>query len=147
MTTSVEITDEDIARALDSAEVSNLSVVQRLGCGYMRVREVRARLGLPAYRRGRRVSEATWEEALAARILVGDDGHAHWAGAEHHKTPVLNWRRRTETAYRAVFRQHFGREPEGNVGPWCEREHCVAGVHLEDRVMREERRRRETGGA
>lgn len=138
MTTSVEITDDEIARALDSARVSNLSVARDLGCAYTRVREVRERLGLPPFKRGRAVDYPTWEEAVNARI-VADGEHAHWTGIAHHGTPTVNWRQRTETAYRAIFRLHHGREPVGNVRPGCEYPRCVLADHLEDRPMRHAR--------
>jgi len=150
MTTAVaEVTDEQIARRLTSPEVSNLSVSKALGVSWGRVDEVRQRLGLETYQRGRRVPEASVEEAVARRVKPVDGGHAEWTGGRHpNGTPVLSWRSQAETAYRAVFRIHHGREPEGNITHTrtCEREHCVAGGHLEDRVLRAQRPARENGG-
>jgi hypothetical protein len=150
MTAGTEITDAEIAAQLDSAEVSTLSVARRLGVPHRRVAQVRERIKLPVYRRGRRVEEPTWEQALAARIVAEDDGHARWTGATHKRgTPVLNWGGSTWTAYRAVFARHYGREPVGNItpAPGCDRFRCVAGAHLEDRVIREQRRADQGGGA
>jgi hypothetical protein len=150
MTTIAEVTDEQIARHLTSPEVSNLSVARALGVPWGRVDEVRQRLGLETYKRGRRVPERSVEEAVARRVKPVDDGHAEWTGGRHPSgTPVLSWRSHAETAYRAVFRMHYKREPQGNIRhvPSCGREHCVAGAHLEDRVLRARRQARENGGA
>ncbi|WP_233646750.1 hypothetical protein [Streptomyces sp. BSE6.1] len=141
MTTSPEITEAEIAQALDES-VSNLSVARGLGIPYTRVRDVRQRLGLAPYQRGRVVEYETWEDAVRGRI-VADGDHAHWSGIAHHGTPIVNWRYRSDTAYRAIFRLHYGRAPEGNVRPWCTYPRCVLGGHLEDRPMRHERLKRE----
>ncbi|CAL9433147.1 hypothetical protein SUDANB21_02092 [Streptomyces sp. enrichment culture] len=141
------VTDQEIARHLTSAEVSNRSVAQKLGVSWSRVDEVRQRLQLATYRRGRRVPEQSWEEAVRKRLKARDDGHAEWTGSRHPLgTPLLSWQGRSETAYRAVFRLHHGRVPVGNIRhvPDCDVEHCVAGEHLEDRAMRDARR---AGGA
>ncbi|WP_405893833.1 hypothetical protein OG272_16195 [Streptomyces sp. NBC_00104] len=148
MTTSTEVTDVEIARQLASADVSNLSVAKRLGVPWGRVDEVRQRKGLETFQRGRRAVEASWEEAVSRRVKPVEDGHAEWTGQTYPRgTPMLSWRGRAETAYRAVFRIRHGREPQGNIthAPSCVREFCVAGEHLEDRVLREERRCREGG--
>ncbi|MBT3164035.1 hypothetical protein HTV80_13035 [Streptomyces sp. Vc74B-19] len=145
--TDPTVTDQEIARHLTSAEVSNRSVAQKLGVSWGRVDEVRQRLQLPTYRRGRRVPERSWEEAVRNRIKTVAGGHAEWTGSRHPLgTPLLSWQGRAETAYRAVFRLHYGRVPVGNIKhvPDCDVEHCVAGEHLEDRVMRDARR---AGGA
>ncbi|EMF31093.1 hypothetical protein H114_00652 [Streptomyces gancidicus BKS 13-15] len=137
------VTDQEIARRLTSPEVSNLSVARDLGVSWGRVEEVRRQLELPTYRRGRRVPESTWQEAVQRRVKETSDGHAEWTGNRHpNGTPLLSWRGRTQTAYRVVFRLHHAREPEGNIThvPDCQVEHCVAGGHLEDRRMRDRRR-------
>jgi hypothetical protein len=43
------------------------------------------------------------------------------------------------SAYRAAFRLHHGREPEGTVTSACDELLCVSGTHVEDRPMREQR--------
>ncbi|MGA5599553.1 hypothetical protein ACPCUF_00705 [Streptomyces griseoincarnatus] len=137
------VTDQEIARHLTSAEVSNRSVAQKLGVSWGRVDEVRQRLQLATFRRGRRVPEQSWEEAVRKRLKKRDGGHAEWTGSRHPLgTPLLSWQGRSHTAYRAVFRLHYGRDPEGNIKhvPDCDVEHCVAGEHLEDRAMRDARR-------
>ncbi|PWI09747.1 hypothetical protein DIZ27_14520 [Streptomyces sp. NWU339] len=141
--TSTEVTNEQIVRHLTSSEVSNLSVAQALGVPWGRVNEVRQQLGLETYQRGRRVPEKSWEEAVRRRVKPVSGGHAVWTGNRHpNGTPVLSWRGRAQTAYRAVFRMHYGREPEGKVSHSvkCKAEYCVAGWHLEDRVIRARRR-------
>ncbi|GGZ72875.1 hypothetical protein ACFOOM_01250 [Streptomyces echinoruber] len=147
--TVAEVTDQEIARRLTSAEVSNLSVARALGVPWGRVDEVRRRLGLATYRRGRRVPETTWQEAVRRRVREVPGGHADWTGSYHpNGTPILSWRGRAQTAYQAVFRLHYRRPPQDNIShsPECDRERCVAGEHLEDRVLREQRRSREAGG-
>ncbi|MEU8870506.1 hypothetical protein AB0D24_04935 [Streptomyces javensis] len=140
------ISASEIAAALDGAEVSNLAVARRLGVGAERVRSARAKAVLPVYRRGRRPAHATWAEAFAARTVAVEGGHLHWTGARSpHGTPVLHLGMETRTAYRYQFRVVHGREPVGNVAPGCGYDGCVAGAHLEDRLMREARRRTEAG--
>ncbi|MDN3056913.1 hypothetical protein PH213_20630 [Streptomyces sp. SRF1] len=142
------ITAVEIAAALDDAEVSNLAVARRLGVGAERVRSARAKAGVPAYRRGRRRVYATWAEAFAARTVAVEGGHLHWTGARSpHGTPVLHLGLETRTAYRHAFRAEYGRDPVGNVAPapGCGYGGCVAGAHLEDRLMREARRRTGAG--
>jgi hypothetical protein len=143
-----ETTGDQIARHLTSEDVSNLSVAQTLGVSTRQVAAVRKALGLATYRRGRRVPEATIEEAIARRVRPIDSGHAEWTGnVQANRSPMLFWRGMGQTAYRAVFRLHYGREPDGNISHTCDRERCVAAAHLEDRVLRAERRAAETGGA
>ncbi|WP_433916898.1 helix-turn-helix domain-containing protein [Streptomyces sp. NBC_01744] len=133
------ISADEIAAALDGT-VSNLAVARELGVAPERVRRVRAKEGVPVYPRGRRGSGESWAEAFAARTLAVDGGHLDWTGSvSEHGTPVLRVRRETETAYRYAFRVHHGREAQGNSGPVCGFPRCVAGAHLEDRVLREER--------
>lgn len=147
-TATAEVTDEEIAKRLTSPEVSNRSVAQELGVSWGRVDLVRQQLGIETYQRGRRVPEATWEEAVVRRVKDVDDGHAEWTGGRNPTgVPVLSWRGIAETAYRAVFRMHHERDPEGNITHTCDRGHCVAGGHLADRVLRAERRAGGDGGA
>jgi hypothetical protein len=141
VTTAAQVTDEEITRQL-GPDVSTLSVAQRFGVSWGRVDRLRAAAGIPAYERGRRADESTWREAIAVRVKPVEDGHAEWTGSRYPSgVPVLYWRSRVTTAYRAVFREHYHREPEGNVShsPDCGREFCVAGPHLEDRRMRQAR--------
>ncbi|WP_371799117.1 hypothetical protein OG963_14950 [Streptomyces sp. NBC_01707] len=133
------ISADEIAAALDGT-VSNLAVARELGVAPERVRRVRAKEGVPVYPRGRRGSGDSWAEAFAARTLAVDDGHLEWSGPlSEHGTPVLRLGRAAETAYRYAFRVHHGRDAEGKSGPVCGYPRCVAGAHLEDRVLREER--------
>ncbi|MEW2631593.1 hypothetical protein AB0903_08030 [Streptomyces sp. NPDC048389] len=138
------ITTEDIAAALDGTDRSNLDVARTLGVGPARVRRVRAAAGLPPYQRGRRRSCETWQEAFEARTVAVDGGHLQWTGPlSEHGTPLLRLGVEAETAYRYAFRIHHGREAQGKTNPTCGFPRCVAGGHLEDRVIREERRAEE----
>ncbi|MBT2492328.1 helix-turn-helix domain-containing protein [Streptomyces sp. ISL-96] len=138
------ITTEEIAAALDGADCSNLAVARTLGVGPERVRRVRAAAGMPPYQRGRRRSCETWEEAFAARTVAVENGHLQWTGPlSEHGTPLLRLGLEAETAYRYAFRIHHGRDAEGKTTPSCGYPRCVAGGHLEDRVIREERRAQE----
>lgn len=140
------ITADEIARALDSADVSNLAVARRLGCHPERVRRVRTEAGIAPYGRGRRGSGETWEEAFVARTVAVEGGHLHWTGSVSAcGTPLLRLRSFATTVYRHAFRAEHGREPVGNVAPGCAYPRCVAGGHLEDRLMREARRQAEAG--
>ncbi|MEU0275970.1 helix-turn-helix domain-containing protein [Streptomyces sp. NPDC006307] len=140
------ITAKEIAAALDGAEVSNLAVARELGVGAERVRRVRAAAGVPPFQRGRQRSCETWAEALAARTLAVDGGHLQWTGPTNdHGTPVLRLGLEAQTAYRYAFRIHHGREAQGKTNPVCGYPRCVAGGHLEDRVIREEKRNRPKG--
>ncbi|MEU9033833.1 helix-turn-helix domain-containing protein [Streptomyces sp. NPDC048352] len=135
------ITREDIAAALDGADRSNLAVARTLGVSPARVRRVRAAAGVPPYQRGRRRSCETWQEAFETRTVAVEGGHLQWTGpTNEHGTPLLRHGLEAETAYRYAFRIHHEREAEGKVGPSCGYPRCVAGAHLEDRVLREERR-------
>ncbi|MFE4329699.1 helix-turn-helix domain-containing protein [Streptomyces sp. NPDC056831] len=138
------ITKKEIAAALGDVGVSNLAVARQLGCGPERVRRVRAAEKVPVYQRGRRRAVESWEEAFAARTVAVEGGHLEWTGPlPGHGTPLLRLGTVSETAYRYAFRVHHGRDAEGKTGPVCGFPRCVAGGHLEDRVIREERRARE----
>jgi hypothetical protein len=139
MTAIVEVSDEQILRALLAQDdVSNSAVAAQLGCGWRRVDEVRKRVGLPAYVRGRRPSYGSWAEAFNEQSEPVDGGHRRWTGTrEKCGTPVVRYRAGIQTAYRVAFRLHNGREPEGNVTRSCKIPGCVAGAHQQDRAMRE----------
>ncbi|MEW2068460.1 hypothetical protein [Streptomyces sp. NPDC007346] len=137
------ISAEEIAAALDDVGLSNVAVARDLGCGAERVRRVRAAAGIPPYRRGRRRSYESWPEAFVARTVAVDGGHVEWLGpVSRTGTPLLRLGAETQTAYRYVFRVHHGRDPEGNAAPGCDFPGCVAGAHLEDWLLREQRRAR-----
>lgn len=133
------ISAEEIVAALD-AQVSNLEVADRLGCGEGRVRRVRATAGILPYRRGRRAQYGTWAEVYEAHTIAVEGGHLEWTGpVSEYGTPLMRLRAETTTVYRYAFRLQHGRDAEGKTLPECGYEHCVAGAHLEDRVMREHR--------
>ncbi|MFB0617292.1 hypothetical protein [Streptomyces sp. AGS-58] len=139
MTTVVEISDEQILRALLAGDdVSDRSVAQRFGISDRRVSAVRKRVGLPAYTRGRRPTYRSWMEAFTKQSEPVAGGHRRWTGTrEKCGTPVVRYRTRIETAYRVAFRLHNQREPVGNLTRSCEIPGCVAGEHQRDRIMRE----------
>jgi hypothetical protein len=137
------ISRAEIAAALDRADVSNCAVARELGCSPERVRRVRVAAGLPAYRRGRRRAVETWQEAFLAHTVAVEDGHVEWTGPlSEHGTPLLRLGTETQTVYRYAFRVRHGRDAEGRTGPVCGYPRCVAGDHLEDRVLREYRESR-----
>ncbi|MDX3067291.1 hypothetical protein PV518_34840 [Streptomyces sp. ND04-05B] len=140
--TIVEVSDEEILRALLAEEdVSNRAVAQKLGVGDKRVNEVRKRVGLPSYVRGRRAAYGSWKEAFTAQSEPVTGGHRRWTGTrEGCGTPVVRHRTSIQTAYRVAFRLHHGREPEGKVSQSCEIPGCVAGEHQVDRVIRAARK-------
>ncbi|MGW6416348.1 helix-turn-helix domain-containing protein [Streptomyces sp. NPDC055055] len=128
------ITTEEIAHALDAADVSGRCVALE---GPRR--EVVA-AGLPERGRGHMSPCASWEEAFLARTVAVEGGHVEWTGPlNDHRTPVLRVGTVGETAYRYAFRVHHGRDAEGQVRPRCGYPRCVAGGHLEDRVLRDAR--------
>jgi len=138
------ISDEEIARALDAAGASDLGVAADLGCSPDTVARVRKKLGVPPLRRGRPVSLRTWEMAYRDRTVAVEDGHVRWCGRlAQSGTPIVVLRGKQQTAYRIAFRMKHRREPDGYVTPSCDSKGCVAGDHLEDRVMRQERRQGE----
>lgn len=93
---------------------------------------------MPAYRRGRRT--APWREVFAACTQPVDGGHVRWTGrVSETGTPVISVQGRAVTVYRLQFGDVHGREPDGSVRPGCGYPRCVAGDHLEDRRLREER--------
>lgn len=87
---------------------------------------------------GRFPPSTTWAEAFALRTVAVEDEHVHWTGSvSDHGTPVLRLRNDQMSAYRYAFRLEYGREPEGRLSSTCAYEVCVAGIHLEDRHMRD----------
>ncbi|MEH0579021.1 hypothetical protein QBA54_32130 [Streptomyces sp. B21-108] len=137
--TVVEVSDEQILHALLAKEdVSNRAVALKLGIGDRRVDEVRKRVGLPSYVRGRRPAYGSWKEAFTEQSEAVEGGHRRWTGTrEKCGTPVVRYRTSIQTAYRVAFRLHHQREPEGNVTRSCKIPGCVDGAHQQDRVMRE----------
>ncbi|MFH8577194.1 helix-turn-helix domain-containing protein [Streptomyces zaomyceticus] len=118
------ITVEEIAEALDGVDVS--------GCPEL--------LGVRAVRPVRRGPCGSWQEAFLARTVAVEDGHVEWTGSLNaHGTPLFKVGPVAETAYRYAFRAHHGRDAEGKTVPVCGYFRCVAGGHLEDRVLREAR--------
>ncbi|MER7477339.1 hypothetical protein ABTX60_06750 [Streptomyces sp. NPDC126510] len=137
--TIVEVSDEQILRALLAEEdVSNRAVGLALGVDDRRVDEVRKRVGLPSYVRGRRPIYGSWLEAFTAQSEPVEGGHRRWTGTrEKCGTSVVRHRTSIQTAYRVAFRLHHGREPQGKVSQSCEIPGCVAGEHQQDRLIRE----------
>jgi hypothetical protein len=142
MTMTIEVSDELILRALLAEDdVSNRAVAQQFGISDRRVDEVRKRVGLPSYVRGRRPIYGSWAEAFIEQSEPVEGGHRRWTGTrEKSGTPVVRYRTSIQTAYRVSFRLHHGREPEGNLTQSCQIPGCVAGEHQLDRVMREAQR-------
>lgn len=132
------ISAQEIAEALDAADVSGRCVALEPP------RRTCAATGVPRYAPVRPVPCATWQEAFLSRTLGVEDGHVEWTGpVSTHGTPVLRVGAVTESAYRFAFRAERGRKAEGRTAPRCGYPRCVAGGHLEDRLLREARLRAE----
>ncbi|MFE2967512.1 hypothetical protein ACFXKC_28340 [Streptomyces sp. NPDC059340] len=118
--------------------VSGTQIARRLHVAQKTVAAIRAELGLPTAPSGRRAQHASVEDAFLARVTALDEGHARWPGkTSRDGVPLVLHRRQRESVYRVAFRVHYGRNPEGLVRPGCGMPGCVAGAHLEDRVVRE----------
>ncbi|MER6976013.1 hypothetical protein [Streptomyces carpinensis] len=123
---------EGVAAVLQAETVSDLELAERLGCRPAFVARVRDSLGLPAYPAPPRPSP---EERFQELARVTKDGHVTWTGrTTRDGVPLVD---HFVTAARVAFRLHHGREPEGQVRGTCRVNHCLAGEHLADRVMRE----------
>ncbi|MGW2104946.1 hypothetical protein ACWCPX_46400 [Streptomyces olivaceoviridis] len=135
---TAEVSDDQILKALLAGEdVSNRAVAQKFGISDRRVDEVRKRVGLPTYMRGRHAAYGSWAEAFTEQSEPVEGGHRRWTGPrEKSGTPVVRHRTSIQTAYRVAFRLHYGREPEGNLTRSCLIPGCVAGEHQQDRIMR-----------
>ncbi|MYR58870.1 hypothetical protein GTY54_22390 [Streptomyces sp. SID625] len=122
----------EIARLLTAGPVSDTSVSKRLHCHKRDVGKVRRDLGLPKYRPPTRVWGRDDYERLSVPLT---GGHRCWRGRyDEAGVPYAN---RVLTAYRLAFRVHYGREPVGRVQGTCRYKRCVAGEHLDDRIMRQ----------
>lgn len=118
--------------------VPETRIARELHVSAKTVAAIRQNLGLPAPRPGSRPLHATVEDAFLARAEPLDGGHVRWPGKTTPSgQPVVKHRGKTQSAYRVAFRLHYGRSPEGLVKPGCGMPGCVAGWHLEDRLVRE----------
>ncbi|MFF7880954.1 hypothetical protein ACH40F_08255 [Streptomyces sp. NPDC020794] len=118
--------------------VPETRIARQLHVSAKTVAAIRQDLGLPAPRPGRRPQQDTVEDAFLARVTPIEDGHARWGGkTAANGVPVVLHRGSQASAYRVAFRLHYGRNPEGLVKPGCGMPGCVAGWHIEDRVVRE----------
>ncbi|WP_327415471.1 hypothetical protein [Streptomyces sp. NBC_01233] len=128
------ITVEEIAEALDAVGASGSCVALERPWRRCPVP------GRPLPRPVRQSPCLSWEDAFLARTVAVEDGHVEWTGPlNEHGTPLLRVGTAGETAYRYAFRVHHGREAEGQARPRCGYPRCVAGGHLEDRVIRDAR--------
>lgn len=132
---------EAVARALregDPRELSDRALAARYSCGVRLVARVRSELKAPAYRRGKRSTGQTLQQAFKARTEPVGGGHMLWVGrVSSAGVPVLSWRGEHTTAARVAFTIDTGREPVGNVRPTCTYPGCIAPGHVADRPMRE----------
>ncbi|MFE6551657.1 hypothetical protein ACFVHS_25100 [Streptomyces sp. NPDC057746] len=130
---------ESVARLLKADYISNAQVSARLGVTLRFVARVRKDLGIPSYS-----CERPWtQERFDAMTRQLRGGHLRWMG--RHTDAGLPVATQTETAYRVGFRLHHGREPVGRVQGTCSRKRCVAGAHLQDRLMRQAAGEQTTG--
>ncbi|MFF4726425.1 hypothetical protein ACFY3M_13940 [Streptomyces mirabilis] len=122
---------EEIAQALKAGPVSDEAVSKLLRCHKRFVAEVRRDLGMPKYRPPARVWGREDYERLSVPLT---GGHRRWRGRfDESGVPYAN---RMLTAYRLAFRVHHGRDPVGRVQGTCRYKRCVAGEHLNDRIIR-----------
>lgn len=126
---------DDIAAMLHAGH-SQGHIVRTLHVATITVQRHREAISLPPHPFGA-PDHASIEDAFRARTEPAPGGHVRWTGPRSScGTPVLCHQSRNESAYRAAFRLHHGREPIGRVKPGCDRAGCVAGGHLEDQPMR-----------
>lgn len=124
---------EAVARLLKSEPLSNRQIAERLHVGRQFVAQVRADLGMPAFRHHRRVWTREDYERTTVQVR---GGHRLWRGRRMaNGSPVTS---RSESAYKIAYRLHYGRDPVGRVGPVCTRKFCVEGAHQHDQVLRDE---------
>ncbi|MEV1063419.1 histone-like nucleoid-structuring protein Lsr2 [Streptomyces sp. NPDC050263] len=98
---------------------------------------IRRDAGLPASGRGRRnPPPRSIDDALAAAIEAGSDGHARWSGPMAGRMPQLFAEGDRFNARHVIFERHHGRPPVGYVRSDCGDQACVAGAHLTDDVLR-----------
>ncbi|MEV0114641.1 hypothetical protein AB0H77_15515 [Streptomyces sp. NPDC050844] len=130
---------EDIADMLRAGH-SQCHIVRELHVATITVQRTREALNLPPHPMGTQ-SYASLSDAFRARTEPTPDGHVRWIGyTSTSGTPTLVHRKITHSAYRVAFRLRHGREPIGRVTPGCDMPLCVAGDHLEDRLIRERTR-------
>ncbi|MEV6738613.1 hypothetical protein AB0N14_17460 [Streptomyces sp. NPDC051104] len=129
---------ENIAAVLEAETVSDAELAERLDCGPDLVARVRASLGQPAFPAPPSATASSEEQRFRELAVEGIDGHVRWSGRTTREgVPLVD---HFVTAARVAFRLHHGREPEGQVRGTCLVNHCLAGEHLADRVIRERRR-------
>lgn len=142
---------EYVAHLLEKEPASDAEMCVRLGCPREFVARVRSNLKMPAfagtlpatasaagpppYITAKSREQAKFDELS----VVVDDGHRDWRGrcTQGDETPLFDAR---TTAARVSFRLYWGRDPVGIVRVECEHRHCVEGLHLSDRLMRERAR-------
>ncbi|MGW4648089.1 hypothetical protein [Kitasatospora sp. NPDC004289] len=90
---------------------------------------------------GPKLVHATPALKLAAQVVEEPGGHVGWSGARDKGVPLLLHRDWRGPAARFVFRERWGREPEGLVLAACEFPHCLNGDHLDDAASRAAHRR------
>ncbi len=124
---------ERVARILKEERVPNAEIARRLNVAPQFVARVRRDLGIAAYRYRPPVET---QEDFDRMTVALRGGHRRWRGLHgKHGTPMVN---RTRTAYQLAFRLARKREPVGRITPACSVNHCVEGLHLLDRLMREQ---------
>lgn len=126
-----------VAQFLKEAEEvpATVAIADRLGVDRRIVAEVRSDLGIGRTLPERQQPKVWNRETLEALMRPLPGGHCRWTGrVTGDGVPVVDSR---TTAARVVFRETYGREPEGVVRVTCNVKHCIAGLHLADRPMRQ----------
>ncbi|MFE2140242.1 hypothetical protein ACFXA3_00480 [Streptomyces sp. NPDC059456] len=118
-------------RELLYAGYSNGAIVRQLNVSHVRVKKIRADLGLPVHKPGP-TPAGSLEDLFWRKAQPTDDGHLLWPG----KTGGLSTADGKHLAARVAFRIRYRREPVRQVLPDCGREGCVHPDHVADLPMR-----------
>jgi len=129
---------ETVVRILMSGTgESDVELAYRLGCTRALASRARASLGMPPMPLPLSTPALTDEQRVMLGAVLTSGGHRRWIGrVTGDGVPILDAHR---TVARVMFRMTYEREPEGVVRVDCVRKHCVEGLHLTDRLMREDR--------
>ncbi|MDX3345984.1 hypothetical protein PV387_23130 [Streptomyces sp. ME02-6987-2C] len=127
---------ENLVRVLTAnPAASDVELAFRLGCKRALVANARASLGMPPRPLPPLDEPVSPEVRLMIGAVLQNGGHRRWVGRRTRDgVPLLDAH---TTVNRVAFRLAHGRAPEGTVRVGCVIKHCVEGLHLTDRIIRE----------